>query len=90
MLITRTNPFTAEVVTLDLPVTEEQVAEWNAPNSRHIQQVFPNLTPDEREFILTGITAETWDAIFESHDDEEQSGVWPDVEGEWNPDETDF
>lgn len=29
-----------------------------------IQDAFPQLTDDEREFILTGLTPEDWDAIF--------------------------
>jgi calcineurin-like phosphoesterase family protein len=30
----------------------------------HIQDAFPYLTEDEREFILTGITADEWDELF--------------------------
>ena len=29
-----------------------------------IQDAFPFLNPDEREFILTGTTPEEWDAMF--------------------------
>lgn len=31
---------------------------------KHIQDAFPFLTDNEREFILTGITAEEWDELF--------------------------
>lgn len=30
----------------------------------YIQDAFPYLTEDEREFILTGITADEWDELF--------------------------
>jgi hypothetical protein len=29
-----------------------------------IQDAFPHLTPSQREFILTGISPEEWDATF--------------------------
>lgn len=29
-----------------------------------IQDAFPFLTPDEREFMMTGITPEEWDRLF--------------------------
>jgi hypothetical protein len=34
-----------------------------------IQDAFPTLTADEREFILTGITSEEWDEIFPEEDE---------------------
>ena len=62
MKITRTNPFNGEVNTLDIPVTEEQVQAYM--NGALIQNAFPNLSADDREFIMTGITEEIWDNIF--------------------------
>ena len=29
-----------------------------------IQNIFPDLTPDEREFIKTGVTPDEWDNMF--------------------------
>jgi|TARA_R110002074_G_scaffold320785_1_gene491211 hypothetical protein len=61
MKITRTNPFNGEVNTLDIPVTEEQVQAYM--NGALIQNAFPNLSADDREFIMTGITAESWEEM---------------------------
>ncbi len=61
MQITRTNPFNGEVNTLDIPVTEEQVQAYM--NGALIQNAFPHLSADDREFIMTGITAEAWEAM---------------------------
>jgi hypothetical protein len=61
MKITRTNPFNGEVNTLDIPVTEEQVQAYM--NGALIQNAFPNLSADDREFIKTGITAESWEEM---------------------------
>ena len=59
MLITRTSPFSGIVHIMDLDVTDSQLHRWQWGGL--IQDVFPHLTADEREFIKTGITAEEWD-----------------------------
>ena len=62
MQITRISMFTNKVHTMDINVTQEQIALWE--NGTLIQDAMPNLTPDEREFIKTGITPEEWDSAF--------------------------
>ena len=59
MLITRQSMFTGIVRTLDLPVTEAQMIAWE--NGEYPQRAFSNLTPDQIEFIMTGVTGEEWD-----------------------------
>lgn len=62
--VLRKSPLTGKTNWMTLDVTEEQVAEWNDPNrTRLIQDIFPNLTDVEREFIMTGYTAEDWVAL---------------------------
>ena len=63
MIITRTSLATNKVHTLDLPITEEQITAWQ--NGVLIQNAFPNLNADQREFLQTGITAEEWETLFE-------------------------
>ena len=62
MLIQRTNPITNQLIERDIPVSEQQMANYEA--GMHIQDAMPNLSADDREFILTGITPEQWDEIF--------------------------
>ena len=62
MKITRTSMFSGIERTLDLPITEEQLASWKAGTL--IQQAMPELTADDREFIMTGVTPEEWAAEF--------------------------
>ena len=62
MIITRQSPISGKIHSLDLDITEEQVAAWQA--GAYIQNAFPNLSPDEREFLKTGITAEEWEVLF--------------------------
>ena len=62
MIFTRIDPLTGVRNTIDLPVTEAQVNEWRG--GRNIQEVMRNLNDDQREFIMTGITPESWEEIF--------------------------
>lgn len=60
MLITRTSMLTGREHTLDLPVTDEQIAQWRA--GAYIQDAMPHLTASQREFLMTGSTDKEWDA----------------------------
>ena len=59
MIITRKDPFTKEVNTMELPITKFQLERWEA--GELIQDIMPSLTPDQREFIMTGITPDSWE-----------------------------
>jgi hypothetical protein len=59
MNITRVSMLSGVKRTLDIPVTEEQLNNWNS--GMLIQDVMSNLTDDQREFIISGITADEWD-----------------------------
>jgi hypothetical protein len=61
---TKTSPLTKQQNVMELDITQSQWALWNSPNRPLIQQVFPQLTATEREFIQTGYTAEDWAKIF--------------------------
>lgn len=61
-----TSPFSGEENTMELPLTQE---EFDAAHKRWqegtmIQDAFPTLNADQREFILTGITPGEWDDAF--------------------------
>lgn len=62
MLVTRKSMFTGIERTLDLDITQEQVDAYN--NGAKIQHAFPHLSADDREFIMTGATADEWDNAF--------------------------
>jgi hypothetical protein len=59
MKITRKSELTGVVRTVDLDVTEEQLDTYYS-RSTLLQDAFPLLTADQREFIKTGITEEEW------------------------------
>ena len=54
--------FSGVTRTLDLPVTQEQVTSWESGTL--IQKAMPQLSKDQREFVMTGITAQEWDNEF--------------------------
>lgn len=62
MIITRVSPFSGKVNSKEIPVTKEQLARWDA--GELIQNAMPNISADDREFIMTGITSEEWKATF--------------------------
>ena len=61
MKVTRKSTITGVVHTLDLPITEEQMQAFLTGTL--LQDAFPNLSAADREFILTGVTAEEWNAF---------------------------
>ena len=63
MIVTRKNIFTGQSRSLDLNVTQEQLNRWKG--GELIQKVFPHLSVDEREFLMTGIIGEEWNELTE-------------------------
>lgn len=65
-IITRRSPLTGKVNRMEIPLTPNEygkrVALWQT--GMYIQEAFPTLTPVEREFVKTGITAEEWENVF--------------------------
>ena len=51
---------------MKINVSEKQITLWM--EGALIQDVMPNLTPEEREFLMTGITPAEWDATFGDDD----------------------
>ena len=57
--------------------TLEQVnqAWYNWMNGKFVQDAFPFMNVDQREFIMTGITSSEWEEIFaEKEEDEDDDG----------------
>lgn len=62
MKFPRLSPISGKINTLDLDVTVDQFVAWE--KGALIQDAFPNLNMYEREFIISGITKDEWDAKF--------------------------
>ena len=62
MLITKFSPISMKDHSREIPVTQEQLDAWNS--AVLIQNAMPNISADDRESLMTGITPEEWDAHF--------------------------
>ena len=66
IIVTRTSEYSGITRSLPLEITKEQILKYS--NGAFIQDAFPNLNDDEREFIKSGITSEEWEEIFGDED----------------------
>lgn len=62
MKIRRTSPITGITRTRDIDVTKEQLVRWEA--GALIQDVMGQLSPADREYLVTGITDDEWQRAF--------------------------
>lgn len=69
MLITKVSMFSGVAHTLDIPVTQEQLDDWRGGTL--IQNAMPNLSPDDREFLMTGMTPDEWEDNYQGEDDDD-------------------
>lgn len=68
MEITRTSVITGKEHTREINITQEQLDSWEG--GELIQNVAPRLSPDDREFIINGITPDEWDEYMGTEDQE--------------------
>jgi hypothetical protein len=69
MLISRKSPLTGKTNVMDIAVTEEQLIRWTNREGL-IQDIMPELTSTEREFLMTGYTQEDWETMFPPEDED--------------------
>lgn len=62
MKITRTSMYSGITRTRDLPIVQAQLDAYH--EGMLIQNAFPDLSDSDREFIITGITADEWIEMF--------------------------
>ena len=62
MIIRKRSLVSGQVNEMDLQITQEQLNRWY--EGELVQNAFPNLSADEREFLISGITPEEWESMF--------------------------
>ena len=62
MKIIRTSRLSGETNHWYMPITQAQMDAW--VDGMLIQDAMPQLTADQREFLMTGITPAEWQAAF--------------------------
>jgi len=70
--VIRTSRLSGKTNTMIFPISPDEFETANAlyESGALVQDAFPMLTADEREFLITGITPEEWDATFGSEDED--------------------
>jgi hypothetical protein len=70
--ITRESPLSGRFVKMLINTSKEKVEAWDAMDNQRkplIQNFFPELNKDEREFVLTGVSPHEWDELFGNEDE---------------------
>ena len=60
---------TGRTAAMEMRMSEEQLSGW-ANGDDLIQNCLPQLSPDEKEFLLSGITPEEWTEFFTYEEEE--------------------
>jgi hypothetical protein len=63
MLVSKISNLTGQRSEMDLPITDDQLLRYTE-GMELVQDIFPNLTANQREFIMTGITPAEWDEMY--------------------------
>jgi hypothetical protein len=73
-ILVKNSSLTGKENSMEISLTPAEYREWarlEAERTRPlVQDAFPQLSDDEREFIITGITPEEWNEFMGSDDDE--------------------
>ena len=63
MKVTRRSIVSGKTHTKDLPITPAQYVKY-IRGEGYIQDIMPDLPPEDREFIINGVTPEEWNNVF--------------------------
>lgn len=62
MLVSKKSSISGKINSMELPITEAQLEAHQ--NGELVQDVFPTLSAEEREFLISGITPNEWNEMF--------------------------
>lgn len=62
--VSRRSVFTREMNSMVLPVSQERIEIWASGAGALVQDAFPELDADQREFLMSGATPKEWDDMF--------------------------
>ncbi len=68
MIIRRRSVITRKLNVMNIAVTEEQIKKWQ--EGMMIQDAMPDLSVNEREFLINGVTPEEWNMYIGEEEDE--------------------
>tara|TARA_R110002110_G_scaffold328863_1_gene540385 strand:+ start:328 stop:537 length:210 start_codon:yes stop_codon:yes gene_type:complete len=68
MIIQRKSPLTGELNSREIDICQSQIDAWDG--GMLIQDAMPDVSKDDREFIMSGSTPVDWDKMFGGFEDE--------------------
>ena len=63
MKVTRQSIVSGKTRTKDLPITPVQYVKY-IRGEGHVQDIMPDLPPEDREFLISGVTQEEWEELY--------------------------
>ena len=67
--VTRRSVITKKMNTMELPITQENLDTYETVGDMLIQDAFPNLDKEQREFLRSAITPQEWNDTFGEEDE---------------------
>jgi len=58
--VTRQSVITRQMNTMELPIKQEHLDIYDTVGDILVQDAFPNLNKEQREFLISGITPDEW------------------------------
>ena len=58
--VTRQSVLTRQMNTMELPISQEHLDIYDTVGDILVQDAFPNLDKEQREFLISGITPQEW------------------------------
>lgn len=77
MLVSRVSQATGKTNTREIALTAMQVTQLESAGRRAIQDICPELSDQDREFIISGVTPEEWAVLFPPEENEDEHPLHP-------------
>ena len=68
MLVSIVSSETSKTTTVDLDITEAQLIRWRG--GENLWDVFPDMKPEHREFLVSGIYPNEWNDVVPDNNDD--------------------
>jgi len=68
--VTRKSILSGKINTMALDISQEHLDTYEQVSGVLVQNVFPNLNKEEREFLISGITPDEWNKYIGDFNDE--------------------
>ena len=67
--VTRQSVLTRKMNTMELPISQEHLDIYDTVGDILVQDAFPNLNAEQREFLISGITPQEWNKYIGDYND---------------------